>query len=207
MCADDLSASTHLPKQPVPKGTTRLLPCLFCLFNLLTVQHPLRRCAQVLSLPHWLPAWLPLRALLNDEALGSKLWYVERKPKLTAGGGIKERHCPFVPHPKCHPFLVLAGQEFRMKTWAHIWKFLTGVMGAGTEWPGVMQLDVTEAEPSRLAPGHAKFGVCQSQSLSCPDSRMVTTNGQSQWEVFRKLKNFLSWEVLLPGHNDTGSGT
>lgn len=65
-------------------------------------------------------------------------------------------------------------------------------MGAGTEWPGVMELDVTVAERSRLAPGHAEFGVCQFQFLSCPDSKMVTTNGQSQWEVFRKLENILS---------------
>lgn len=98
MCTDDLSASTCLPKQPIfPKGTARLLPCLFCLFNLLTMHHSLRRCAQVLSLPHCLQTWLPLHALLNDEAPGSKLWYVERKPKLTVGGGIKTKSLPLSP--------------------------------------------------------------------------------------------------------------
>ena len=65
-------------------------------------------------------------------------------------------------------------------------------MGAGTEKPGVMELDVTVAEPLRLAPGHAGFGVCQFQYLSYSYSIMVTANGQSQRDVFRKLKNILS---------------
>lgn len=65
-------------------------------------------------------------------------------------------------------------------------------MGAGTERPGVMELDVTVAEPLRLAPGHAEFGVCHFQSLSHSYSIMVTPNGQSQREVFTKLKNILS---------------
>lgn len=34
-------------------------------------------------------------------------------------------------------------------------------MGADTEWPGGMELDVTVAEPLRLAPGHTEFGGCQ----------------------------------------------
>ena len=94
-----------------------------------------------------------------------------------------------------------------MKKWAETWKFLTGVVGTGTEWLGMMEFDVTVAEPSRLAPGHAEFAVCHFQSLSCPDSRMVTTNGQSQREVFRKLKNILPDLVMLPSHNNIGPGT
>lgn len=115
------------------------------------------------------------------------------------------RHCPFLPHPKCHPFLVQAGQAIVMKKWADTWKFLTGVMGAGTERPGVMELDVTVTEPSRPAPGHAEFDVRQFQSLSCPDSRMVTTNGQSQWKCSENLKNpFLTkWWC----HNNIGAAT
>lgn len=97
MCADDLSASTRLPKQPVPKGHSSAPPCLFCLFNLLTMPPSLRRSAQVLSLPHGLQTWLPLHALLNDEAPGSKLWYTERKPKLTVEGGIKKKPLPLSP--------------------------------------------------------------------------------------------------------------
>lgn len=65
-------------------------------------------------------------------------------------------------------------------------------MGAGTEKPGVMELDVTVAELLRLAPGHAEFGVCHFQSLSHSYSIMATASRQSQREVFRKLKNIFS---------------
>lgn len=60
-------------------------------------------------------------------------------------------------------------------------------MGVDTEWPRGMELDVTVAEPWRLAPGHTEFGGCQFQFSSHPNSGMVSTHGQSQREAFREL--------------------
>lgn len=97
MCIDDLSASTHLPKQHVPKDRESLMRCLFCLFNFLTMHLALRRCAQVPSLPHCFQTWLPLHAFLNDKETGSKLWYVGRKPELTVGRGRKRKALPIPP--------------------------------------------------------------------------------------------------------------
>ena len=82
---------------PFPKGRDRLMPCLFCLFDFLTMHHSLKRPAQVFSLSHCFQTWLPLLAFLNDKATGPKLWYVERKPKLTAGGGRNRKALPISP--------------------------------------------------------------------------------------------------------------
>lgn len=76
------------------KGRDSLLRCPFCLFNFLTMHHSQRRHAQVLSPQRCFPTWLPLHAFLNDKAAGSKLWYAERKPKLTVGGGRKREALP-----------------------------------------------------------------------------------------------------------------
>ncbi|KAF6109604.1 hypothetical protein HJG60_010857 [Phyllostomus discolor] len=43
--------------------------------------------------------------------------------------------------------------------------------------------------------------------LVMPDSRMVSTNGQNHWEVFRKLKNILPDQEMLPSHNNIGPDT
>lgn len=80
-----------------PKGRDSLMRCLFRSFNFLTMHYSLRRCAQVLSLPHCFQTWLPLHAFLNDKATGSKLWYVERKPKLTVWGGRQRKALPISP--------------------------------------------------------------------------------------------------------------
>lgn len=93
--------------------------------------------------------------------------------------------------PNVIPFLP-AVQATLIKKRADTWKFLTGVMAADTEWPRGMEPDMTVAEPPRLAAGHTEFGVCQFQSLSHPNSRMVSTNGQSQRGVLRKLWNIHS---------------
>lgn len=69
----------------------------------------------------------------------------------------------------------------------HIWKFLTGAMGASPEQPRMMEPDMTVAEKRKPAPGHAEFGVHLNPCHT--NSRMLTTNAQIQRKVFRKLKN------------------
>lgn len=82
-----------------PKGRDGLTRCLFGLFNFLTMHRSPGKCAQVLSLPHCSQTWLPLHAFLNDKATGPKHWYVERKPKLTVGGGRQRKALPISPSP------------------------------------------------------------------------------------------------------------
>lgn len=158
------------------------------------MHHPLRRWAQVLPLFHivFKPSYHCMHFQMT-EWLGLNLDMSRENPNWQLEGAERGRRCPFLPHPKCHPFLVQAAQATLMKKRADTWKFLTGVTGAGTEKPREMELDVTVAELLRLAPGHAEFGVCQFQSLSRSFSIMVTANRQCQREVFRKLKNIFSW--------------